>query len=93
MSRPVGDMPWRKPCAHPGCNVLLRKDTRTYDVGFCAEHGGRVTGRSRIVTAQPVVETEKEGVRAALVASHLMTGASGDPVRRVKVSLAKEPWL
>jgi hypothetical protein len=93
MSRPKTDMPWLKPCGHPGCKVTLRKDSRTYDVGFCAQHGGRQVGRAVIKVAAPYVPPERPGIRVVEIAAVGIpaAGSSGE-YRRAKVSLPKEPW-
>ena len=93
MSRPLSNMPWFKPCGHPGCDVKIRKDCHTYDVGLCAKHGGRRKGRATIAVAKPHVLPERAGVRYVEVAAVRTpaAGSSGD-YKRVRVSLPREPW-
>lgn len=94
MNRPLTDMPWTKPCRYPGCKALLRKNTNTYDVGLCREHGGLRRGRARdLPRAVPPEAPERPGIRQVEVpATSAPAGGSADTWRRIKVSLPKEPW-
>ena len=92
MSRPP-DLPWRKPCAHPGCKVMLAKTYTTYDTGLCRTHGGRATGKSQVApVAQPHIPPERPGVRVVEVTA---VDTSSGPMRgeRKRVSLPREPWI
>ena len=92
MSRPP-DLPWRKPCARPGCKVMLAKTYTTYDTGLCRTHGGRATGKSQVApVAQPHIPPERPGVRVVEVTA---VDTSSGPTRgeRKRVSLAREPWI
>lgn len=85
-------MPAKKQCAHPGCVRTLYIRHRTYDVGFCQWHGGRVNGRANIIKAEPVTPAPaRDGVRRVDVFRvHPPGGGMETPT--VAVSLAKEPW-
>lgn len=92
MTGQAGDMPWRKPCAHRGCKVMLHRNTGTYDMGLCAKHGGRATGKaSRAPAAQPYFPPERPGVRVVEVTA-FARGNGSSAGERQRVSLAREPW-
>ena len=93
MTGQAGNLPWRKPCAHRGCKVMLHRNTGTYDMGLCAKHGGRATGKSQVApVAQPHIPPERPGVRVVEVTA---VDTSSGPMRgeRKRVSLAREPWI
>lgn len=92
MTGQAGNLPWRKRCAHRGCKVMMHRNTGTYDMGLCRDHGGLVTGRSRIVRAEAPVQPERPGVRVVEVTA-LGHGNGGTSGERKLVSLAREPWI
>lgn len=92
MNGQAGDLPWRKRCAHPGCKVMMHRNSFTYDTGFCRDHGGLVTGKSRIVRAEAPVQPERPGVRVVEVTAFARGNGSTSGERK-RVSLAREPWI
>ena len=87
MTGQAGDMPWRKPCAHPGCKTQMHRYAATCDAGLCAKHGGL-----GMIEARDAGPTERPGVRVVEVTA---VDTSSGPMRgeRKRVSLAREPWV